>query len=383
MASIDLQSVFKAYGDHAPVIRDVNLHIAQGEFCVFVGPSGCGKSTLLRMIAGLEDISGGDLRIGDQRMNDVPPAQRGVAMVFQSYALFPHMSVYENLAFGLTLNKVEKSIVDKKVREAARVLQLDHLLDRKPKALSGGQRQRVAIGRAIVREPGVFLFDEPLSNLDAALRVQTRFEIAKIHRDFGRASTVYVTHDQVEAMTLADRILLLNSGEAVAREGSVAQCGSPLELYHRPRNLFVAGFIGSPKMNFLPGTLEAGSASSARVRLNTGEVLDAMVDASRLQPGAPVTLGVRPEHSELGTGSQHVVREVQWQERLGESTYLYLNSGVANEPWVVKAPGQAHASTGQRIAVALHAHTLHVFDAAGLALERRVPDADLQVPAAA
>ncbi|MEY4753594.1 MAG: hypothetical protein RJA44_1269, partial [Pseudomonadota bacterium] len=230
MASIELQSVHKAYGDMAPVIRNVDLHIRQGEFCVFVGPSGCGKSTLLRMIAGLEEISGGELLIGGQRMNDVPPAHRGVAMVFQTYALFPHMSVYENMAFGLGLAKVDKKIIAEKVNAAAKVLQLTHLLDRKPKALSGGQRQRVAIGRAIVREPGVFLFDEPLSNLDAALRVQTRFEIAKLHRDFGKASTVYVTHDQVEAMTLADRILLLNTGEAVARDGSVAQCGSPLEL---------------------------------------------------------------------------------------------------------------------------------------------------------
>jgi multiple sugar transport system ATP-binding protein len=231
MANISLKSVCKAYGEHAPVIRNVDLDIAQGEFCVFVGPSGCGKSTLLRTIAGLEDITSGDLMIGGQRMNDVAPAQRGVAMVFQSYALFPHMTVYENMAFGLKLAKTPKAEIDQKVRAASDILQLGPYLSRLPKALSGGQRQRVAIGRAIVREPGVFLFDEPLSNLDAALRVQTRFEIAKIHRDFGRASTVYVTHDQVEAMTLADRILLLNSGPTVAKEGSVAQCGSPLELY--------------------------------------------------------------------------------------------------------------------------------------------------------
>jgi multiple sugar transport system ATP-binding protein len=383
MASIELHSVFKSYGQHAPVIRDVNLKIAQGEFCVFVGPSGCGKSTLLRMVAGLEDISGGELRIGGALMNDVPSARRGVAMVFQSYALFPHMTVYENMAFGLQLAKVEKAVVDQKVREAARVLQLDHLLDRKPKALSGGQRQRVAIGRAIVREPGVFLFDEPLSNLDAALRVQTRFEIAKLHRDFGQASTIYVTHDQVEAMTLADRILLLNAGDAVAREGSVAQCGTPLELYHRPSNLFVAGFIGSPKMNFLPGTLESAEPDRALVRLPQGELLQASVDATRLRPGEPVTLGLRPEHAELGAATQHVVREVQWQERLGESTYLYLNSGVANDPWVIKAPGRAHAATGQRIAVSAPAHALHLFDAQGHAVPRRVPDADLQVPLAA
>jgi multiple sugar transport system ATP-binding protein len=241
----------------------------------------------------------------------------------------------------------------------------------------------VAIGRAIVREPGVFLFDEPLSNLDAALRVQTRFEIAKIHRDFGKASTVYVTHDQVEAMTLADRILLLNSGEAVQRDGSVAQCGSPLELYHAPCNMFVAGFIGSPKMNFMPATLIEGHADRAVVKLAAGEVIEVLVDARALRPGEQVTVGLRPEHAELGTATQHVVRQVQWQERLGESTYLYLDSGVANEPCVVKAPGHAHAEPGQRIALCLPPKTLHLFDGGGHALERRVPAPDLQVPNAA
>jgi multiple sugar transport system ATP-binding protein len=383
MAAIELQSVFKTYGNGMDVVRDVNLHVQQGEFCVFVGPSGCGKSTLLRMIAGLEEISAGDLRIGGQRMNDMPPARRGVAMVFQSYALFPHLTVYDNLAFGMRLARVDKATMHGKVLQAAHVLQLEHLLGRKPKALSGGQRQRVAIGRAIVREPGVFLFDEPLSNLDAALRVQTRFEIAKIHRDFGRASTVYVTHDQVEAMTLADRILLLNTGDAMTRDGSVAQCGTPLELYHSPRNTFVAGFIGSPKMNFLPGVLVEGRADRARVRLNSGEEIDVLVDASALQPGQTVTIGLRPEHAELGTATQHVVRQVQWQERLGESTYLYLDSGVANEPLVVKAPGHAHADAGQRLALALPAAALHLFDGQGYALQRRVPAADLQLPHAA
>ena len=383
MANIELKSVSKAYGNLPPVIRDVDLHIAQGEFCVFVGPSGCGKSTLLRMIAGLEDISGGELLIGGERMNDTPPSKRGVAMVFQSYALFPHITVYDNLAFGMTLAKVDPKIIKEKVTAAAQVLQLTHLLDRKPKALSGGQRQRVAIGRAIVREPGVFLFDEPLSNLDAALRVQTRFEIAKIHRDFGKASTVYVTHDQVEAMTLADRILLLNTGEAVQRDGSIAQCGSPLELYHSPRNIFVAGFIGSPKMNFLPATLVEGHADRALVRLAAGEMIEVLVDASALKPGETVSVGLRPEHADLGTATQHVVRQVQWQERLGESTYLYLESGIANEPLVLKAPGHAHAEPGQRIALCMPAKALHLFDHLGHALQRRVPAPDLQVPNAA
>ena len=383
MASIELSSVFKAYGDHAPVIRDVNLHIAQGEFCVFVGPSGCGKSTLLRMIAGLEDITGGELKIGGQRMNEVAPAQRGVAMVFQSYALFPHMTVYENMSFGLGLAKVDKAVIREKVMAAAKVLQLDQLLDRKPKALSGGQRQRVAIGRAIVREPGVFLFDEPLSNLDAALRVQTRIEIAKLHRDFGKASTVYVTHDQVEAMTLADRILLLNSGEAVARDGSVAQCGSPLELYHHPRNLFVAGFIGSPKMNFLRGRLVSATPAQATVRLEGGDVVNAAVDATRLVAGQPVTLGIRPEHTVLGTGLQHLIRPLQWQERLGESTFLYLDGAGEPEGFVAKAPGHAHADAGHRLAVSLPAEALHLFDAQGLALPRTIADPDQLLPQAA
>ncbi len=382
MADIALRSIQKSYGA-VPVIRNVDLHVADGEFCVFVGPSGCGKSTLLRMIAGLEDISGGDLLIGGARVNDVSPAKRGVAMVFQSYALFPHLTVRENMSFGLKLAKLARADIERKVGDAARVLQLEALLDRKPRQLSGGQRQRVAIGRAIVREPGVFLFDEPLSNLDAALRVQTRFEIAKLHHDYGRASMIYVTHDQVEAMTLADRILLLNAGEAVQREGSVAQCGSPLDLYHRPRSLFVAGFIGSPKMNFLPGRLLKADADRATIELASGEVLQAAVDARRLALRSSVTLGLRPEHAELGNGTQHLVRPVLWQERLGESTSLYLDSGKAGSPWTVKASGNAHAEPGQRIAFGLPPAALHLFDDQGLALERCVADSDITLPTAA
>ncbi len=383
MARIDLESVFKAYGNHVPVIRDVTLHIADGEFCVFVGPSGCGKSTLLRMVAGLEEISGGTLSIGGQRMNDVPSAQRGVAMVFQSYALFPHMTVGENMGFGLSLAKTDKAVIAQKVGAAAKVLQLEHLLDRKPKALSGGQRQRVAIGRAIVRSPGVFLFDEPLSNLDAALRAQTRYEIARLHRSFGNASTIYVTHDQVEAMTLADRILLLNSGPTVAKEGSVAQCGSPLELYHHPRNLFVAGFIGSPRMNFLPGRVHSASATQVRVQLNSGETLDAHVDGSRLAPGAAVTVGVRPEHVDLGNATQHIIREVQWQERLGDSTFVYLKTDNPTDPFVARAPGELRATTGARVAISLPCDALHVFDDQGLSLPRLAATTDTMLPEAA
>ena len=270
------------------------------EFCVFLGPSGCGKSTLLRMIAGLEDISDGDLHIGGRLVNDVPAAQRGVAMVFQSYALFPHMTVFDNMAFGLTLAKQPKDVIDRKVREAARILQLEALLERKPKALSGGQRQRVAIGRAIVREPGVFLFDEPLSNLDAALRGQTRVEIARLHQRFANASVVYVTHDQVEAMTLADRIVLLHAGADAERYGSIAQIGAPLELYHHPKSRFVAGFIGSPRMNFLPGRVTAIDPQGVSVTLDeTSESVRVMVSGEGLQVSQPVTLGVRPEHLEF------------------------------------------------------------------------------------
>jgi multiple sugar transport system ATP-binding protein len=381
MADIALRSIHKSYGPVA-VIRDVDLQVADGEFCVFVGPSGCGKSTLLRMIAGLEEITGGELLIGGRCVNDTPPAQRGVAMVFQSYALFPHLTVRENMSFGLRLAKRPASEIESRVDAAARVLQLDGLLERKPRQLSGGQRQRVAIGRAIVREPGVFLFDEPLSNLDAALRVQTRFEIAKLHRDFGRASMIYVTHDQVEAMTLADRILLLNAGEAVQREGSVAQCGTPLDLYHRPRSIFVAGFIGSPKMNFLPGVLVQGQADRARLRLDGGETLEALVDARSLAPGERVTVGLRPEHAQLGGPAQTLVREVRWQERLGESTYLYLDSATPEAPWIVKAPGSAHARPGQRLAIGAPPAALHLFDSRGQALPRCVPDADVELPTA-
>ncbi len=382
MADIQLRAIQKSYGA-VSVVRDVDLTVADGEFCVFVGPSGCGKSTLLRMIAGLEDITAGELRIGGQRMNDTPPSKRGVAMVFQSYALFPHLTVRENMSFGLRLAKVPKPEIERTVFEAARVLQLGALLDRKPKQLSGGQRQRVAIGRAIVRQPGVFLFDEPLSNLDAGLRVQTRFEIAKLHREYGRASMVYVTHDQVEAMTLADRILLLNAGDAVLQEGSVAQCGSPLELYHRPRSVFVAGFIGSPKMNFLPGTLVSATADTATVRLQAGETLQAKVDARALAAGAPVTLGLRPEHAEPGTHLQHIVREVRWQERLGEATFLYVDNGTADTSWIVRAAGNVRAQAGQRLAIGVPPASLHLFDEHGHAFERCIADDDLDLPAAA
>jgi multiple sugar transport system ATP-binding protein len=249
---------------------------------------------------GLEDLTSGDLFIGGKRVNDVPSAQRSVAMVFQSYALFPHMTVYENMSFGLTLAKLPKAEIEQKVREAARILQLEELLQRKPKELSGGQRQRVAIGRAIVRRPGVFLFDEPLSNLDATLRSQTRIEIARLHRQFEQASVVYVTHDQVEAMTLADRIVLLHAGADTQRFGSIAQVGAPMELYHHPRNRFVAGFIGSPRMNFLPAQVVNAQDNGILVRLQHSEETVLVAAKGAVQPGQQVTLGVRPEHMEIG-----------------------------------------------------------------------------------
>src|SRR5512145_585317 len=290
MATVTLRNIRKSFGD-VEVIKGINLEIEDRSFVVFVGPSGCGKSTLLRLIAGLEEITAGDLLIDGERTNDAPPDKRGLAMVFQSYALYPHMTVAGNMGFSLRLAGVPKAEREKKVIEAARALQLEALLDRKPKELSGGQRQRVAIGRAIVREPKVFLFDEPLSNLDAGLRVQMRIELAKLKEDL-HATMVYVTHDQVEAMTLANKIVVL-------RAGFVEQVGSPLELYHHPRNLFVAGFIGSPKMNFLPARVIAMSDSAVTVRLTGIGDLDLPVRSNDLKPDEPVTVGVRAERLDV------------------------------------------------------------------------------------
>ncbi|WP_118180225.1 ABC transporter ATP-binding protein [Paraburkholderia phosphatilytica] len=369
MASIQLAGVRKAYGDQAPVIRNVSLDIGAHEFCVFLGPSGCGKSTLLRIIAGLEDATDGDVSIDGRLVNDVPAAARGVAMVFQSYALFPHMTVYENMAFGLKLAKTPKAEIDHKVREAARVLQLDTLLDRHPKALSGGQRQRVAIGRAIVREPGVFLFDEPLSNLDAALRGQTRIEIARLHQRFRNASVVYVTHDQIEAMTLADRIVLLQTGADAERFGSIAQQGKPLDLYHHPRSRFVAGFIGSPRMNFIDATVAHVMTDRVMVVLaKSGEQIDVCVDGQRLQRGQPVTLGVRPEHLAIGHAQQSVQGVTVLTERLGEHSYLHVEHPCGT--LVVKAPGDANATPGEHVSIDVPPHACHLFDADGMALTR-------------
>jgi multiple sugar transport system ATP-binding protein len=374
MASISLTNVQKSYVNGHAVIRDVNLEVGKNEFCVFLGPSGCGKSTLLRMIAGLESITDGELRIDGQLMNDVEPAKRKVAMVFQNYALYPHMSVYENMAFGLRQAKIDKATIDTKVRRAAASLQLEALLERRPAALSGGQRQRVAIGRAIVREPGVFLFDEPLSNLDAALRVQTRTEIARLHREFGNASAVYVTHDQIEAMALADKIVLLQTGSETSRNGSIAQIGAPLDLYHRPASRFVAGFIGSPKMNFLPGVVKSVDEGGVEIELTTGEVIRARVDGSSARLGMEVTLGVRPEHMSLAGdehGTQSIRCKVRLVEHMGEHSYVHVEGGNRTPAMLIaKLAGDSHLTRDEAIRLAVPANACHVFDDRGFALRR-------------
>jgi multiple sugar transport system ATP-binding protein len=373
VASLTLRKIHKTYGE-VEVIKGVDLDIDDREFCVFVGPSGCGKSTLLRMIAGLEEITSGDLMIDGERVNDVPPAERGLAMVFQSYALYPHMTVRDNMAFALRLAGVPRDERYGKVAAAAKVLQLDHLLDRKPKELSGGQRQRVAIGRAIVRNPRVFLFDEPLSNLDAALRVQMRIELARLHETLN-ATMIYVTHDQVEAMTLADKIVVLQGGV-------IEQAGTPLELYHHPRNLFVAGFIGSPKMNFLPVTVTGVGDGGATVSLPGGSAVTVPVRAGGVRPGDRVTLGVRPEHLQPGAGGQ-LDAEVLVVERLGGETFLYAQL-PGEQMLVVQADGENPTRVHEWIRVAVSPSTCHLFDAQGLAVERaqRHPLADMTRPTA-
>ena len=385
MASISLRGVQKAYGDGPPVIRNVDLEIGENEFCVFLGPSGCGKSTLLRMIAGLEDVTDGDLAIGGKLVNDVPAAERGVAMVFQSYALFPHMTVFENMAFGLKLAKKPKDEIDRRVREAARILQLEALLERRPKALSGGQRQRVAIGRAIVREPGVFLFDEPLSNLDATLRGQTRVEIARLHKQFAKASVVYVTHDQIEAMTLADKIVLLHSGKDTERYGSIAQIGAPLELYHRPKSRFVAGFIGAPRMNFLPAKVASSDGHGVLVTLaDTGEAVRVAVDGESLRAGQTVTLGVRPEHLELADDASAeagyrvqpecavLARTVSLVESLGEHSYVHLDQ-PGGAALIAKAPGDTRLKQGDTARLFVPSSACHLFTEDGFAVAALEP----------
>jgi multiple sugar transport system ATP-binding protein len=330
MAELQLKDVRKAFGA-VEVIKGVNLDIVSGEFMVFVGPSGCGKSTLLRLIAGLEDITSGTLSFDGQVVNSLAPSKRGIAMVFQSYALYPHMTVYDNMAFGMQLNGGSKDQIKKRVEAAAELLQITPYLERLPKQLSGGQRQRVAIGRAIVRDPKVFLFDEPLSNLDAALRVATRLEIAKLHHSMNNVTMVYVTHDQVEAMTLADRICVL-------RDGVIEQVGTPLELYERPQSLFVAGFIGSPKMNFLNGKFaEAFKAN---------------------------TIGIRSEHIEIKDTGGMWSGEVVHSENLGSDSYIYVDVG-SDEPLIVRQNGTTTKQLGDKLELAPMGDVVHRFDASG------------------
>jgi multiple sugar transport system ATP-binding protein len=362
MVDVILKGVRKAFGK-VETIHGVDLEIKDKEFVVFVGPSGCGKSTLLRLIAGLEDITAGDLFIDGQRVNDKTPKERGIAMVFQSYALYPHMTVYQNMAFGLQLSKVDTRSIDERVRHAAKILELTPLLDRLPKQMSGGQRQRVAIGRAIVREPKVFLFDEPLSNLDAALRVQMRIEIAKLHADMG-ATMVYVTHDQVEAMTLADKIVVLSAGH-------VEQVGAPLDLYHHPRNKFVAGFIGSPQMNFITSIVEAADASGVKVALPGGGSVVAKVDGASVKAGDPVTLGIRPEHmsTSMVAGHGHVEGVVEVIEQLGESHFIYAR--LADKSLItLRASGDSDLMVGTKLTIGIPGELCHVFKADNLALRR-------------
>ena len=358
MASVSFRHVHKRFGD-VSVIKDFNLEIADKEFMVFVGPSGCGKSTNLRMLAGLEDVSEGDILIGDRVVNDVPPKDRDIAMVFQSYALYPHMSVYDNMAFGLKLRKMPKDEIDRRVKEAADIMGLTNLLDRKPKALSGGQRQRVAVCRAIVREPSVFLMDEPLSNLDAKLRVTARAEISKLHQKLG-TTFIYVTHDQVEAMTMGDRI-------AVLADGILQQCDTPRNLYNEPVNIFVAGFIGSPAMNFFNGTLVS---EEGRQFVDTGD-FRLKIPVDRKETFAPyvgkeVVMGIRPEHvhspefAPPNILGENVNATVEVVELLGHELHLYLNSG--KNSFVGTVDPRFAVQSGNNITVAFDVNSMHLFD---------------------
>ena len=333
MASVSFKNISKQYTKDESVIKGVDFTIEDGEFVVFVGPSGCGKSTLLRMVAGLEDITDGEIYIDNMLANDLHASKRGVAMVFQSYALYPHMTVKQNMGFALKMAGAPKAEIAERVGKAAEILQITHLLDRKPKALSGGQRQRVAIGRSIVRQPKVFLFDEPLSNLDASLRQNMRIELSKLHHELG-TTMIYVTHDQVEAMTLADRIVVFNAGV-------VQQIGKPLELYDNPRNLFVAGFLGAPRINLLAGRLI--DPGTAEIILPEGQRLFSATDARRGAPEEAVTLGIRPEHVQLADASdtRAIAAKIVLVEHLGDQVLAYINVSGVNEELCMKLPGHS------------------------------------------
>jgi lactose/L-arabinose transport system ATP-binding protein len=357
MAELSLNNVVKRYGA-LEIIHGADLHVKDGEFVVFVGPSGCGKSTLLRMIAGLEDISGGEINIGGKVVNDVEPADRGIAMVFQSYALYPHMTVEENLSFGLRMNGNPKQDTEKRVRHAAEILQINELMQRRPKQLSGGQRQRVAIGRAIVREPKVFLFDEPLSNLDAELRVQMRVEISRLHKKLG-TTMIYVTHDQTEAMTLADKIVVL-------RGGNIEQIGAPLDLYDNPANQFVAGFVGSPKMNFVTAEVVGAQANAITIALSSDKTVRLRLPVTGMvERGAQVTLGIRPEHFlDAGKGDADLTVTIDVAEHLGNTSYIYANI-PGGEQLIIEQPESRTAVNRDTLTVGLSTARIFLFDSSG------------------
>ncbi|MCO5733054.1 ABC transporter ATP-binding protein [Rhizobium sp. SSA_523] len=362
MAGLVLKDIRKAYGQ-VKVLHGIDLTIRQGEFVVFVGPSGCGKSTLLRMIAGLEEITSGDMFIDGNLVNEVPPSKRGIAMVFQSYALYPHMTVYDNMAFGMRIAGESRQEIDRRVRAAADILQLTQYLERLPKALSGGQRQRVAIGRAICRDPKVFLFDEPLSNLDAALRVATRIEIAKLNESMPDTTMIYVTHDQVEAMTLADRIVVLSAGR-------IEQVGAPLELYERPQNLFVARFIGSPAMNIIPAVVTE-TGDTTRIDLKDGKRVLVPIATGAEQQGKAASFGIRPEDLAVTTGEEYLFEgKVAIVEALGEVTLLYIEGLTDEEPIIAKLPGIFRVEKGDRLRFAADPAKMHLFDAEGQTYRR-------------
>lgn len=369
MARLEIRTLNKIYQNGNHIIKDVTLNIDDGQFTVFVGPSGCGKSTLLRMIAGLEDITSGTLTIDGIEANRLSPKERGIGMVFQSYALYPHMTIFENMAFGLKLSKMKRKEIENAVNQVAEILELTSLLKRKPAQLSGGQRQRVAIGRAIVRNPRVFLLDEPLSNLDASLRVRMRLQLAKYHQKL-RSTVIYVTHDQVEAMTLADRIVVL-------KQGAIEQVGSPMELYHFPNTLFVAGFIGSPKMNFLPVTLGDSSSEGIRINLN-GTSFYANVDVKGTSNGALLTLGIRPEDIQLSVKGIGV--QIEGIERLGTESLLYTTLLSGGQSIVVRVPGTVLVEIGQHINITIPVNACHLFDSNGMAFRRGIELKDLLTP---
>lgn len=357
MAELTIENLHKSYGS-VEILKDINLEVAHGEFVVFVGPSGCGKSTLLRMICGLDEVTSGNLIVGGQIINDVPSSKRGIAMVFQSYALYPHMSVAENMGYALKLAKTPKTEIDKRVRNAAEILKIDTYLDRKPRQLSGGQRQRVAIGRAIVREPEIFLFDEPLSNLDAALRVDMRVEFGRLKERLG-TTMIYVTHDQVEAMTLADKIVVMNAGR-------IEQIGSPIDLYARPANRFVAGFIGSPRMNFLPATPIEGGVELPGGRLT----LDGFVSAVS-------EIGVRPEHLRPGSeGAGTLSGTVLTTEHLGSDTFAHVELAPELRPAMVRLPGEQRLPAGHTVTLTFDLADAYAFDSNGSAVSLTRAQAD-------